>query len=77
MSRSVTSLYWPSFCVLQTFLRLFDVTIVSRMISLLYFLMSSLAFFLMVLPISAYSIHCLLLLFFSSDLFVLSSGSCW
>ena len=41
------------------FLRLFDAMIVSRMIFWLYFLMSSLAFFLMVLHISAYSIHCL------------------
>ena len=47
---------WPSFCVLRTFLRLFDVTIVSRIICRLYFLMSSLAFLLMVL---AYSIRCL------------------
>ena len=38
---------------------LFHVMIVYRMISRLYFLMSSLAFFLMVLHISAYSIRCL------------------
>ena len=54
------NLSWPSFCVLRTFFRLFDAMIVSRMISWLYFLMSSLAFFLMVLHISAYSIRCLL-----------------
>ena len=50
---------WPSFCVFQTFIRLFAAMIFSRMISWLYFLMSSLAFFLMVLHISAYSIRCL------------------
>ena len=38
---------------------LLDAMIVSRRISWLYFLMSSLAFFLMVLYISAYSIRCL------------------
>ena len=48
-----------SFCVLFTFLRLFDVIVVSRMISWLYFLMSALAFFLMVLRISTYSTPCL------------------
>ena len=36
--------------------------IVSRMISWLYFLMSSLAFFLMVLHVSSYSIRCLFVL---------------
>ena len=60
LSRSVISLSWPSLCILRTFFRLFDAMIVSRMISSLYFLMSSLAFFLMVLLISAYSIRCLL-----------------
>ena len=60
LSRSVNSLSWLSFCVFRTFFRLFDVMVVSRMISWLYFLMSSLAFFLMVLNISAYSIRCLL-----------------
>ncbi|KAK2170754.1 hypothetical protein NP493_1143g00056 [Ridgeia piscesae] len=54
------SLSWPSICVLRTLFRLFDAMIVSRMISWLYFLMHSLAFFLMVLHISAYSIRCLL-----------------
>ena len=54
------SLSWPSFSVLRTFFRLLDVMIVSRMISWLYFLMSSLAFFLMVLQIAAYSIRSLL-----------------
>ena len=54
---------WPSFCVLRTFHRLFDATIVSHMISWLYFLKSTLAFFLMVLHISAYSIRCLSSLF--------------
>ena len=39
---------------------LFDAMIVSRMISWLYVLMSSLAFVLMVLHISAYCIRCLL-----------------
>ena len=48
------SLSWPSF---------FDGMVVSHMISLLYFLMSSIAFFLMVLHISAYSILCSLSLF--------------
>ena len=50
---------WPGFCVLRTFHWLFDATIVSRMISWLYFLMFTLAFFLMVMHISAYSIRCL------------------
>ena len=53
-------LYWLCFCVLRTFFRFSDAVIVSRMISRLYFLVSSLAFFLMVLHISAYSVHCLL-----------------
>ena len=53
-------LSWPSICVLPTFFRLFDAMIVSRMISWFYFLMSSLAFFLMILHISAYSIIYLL-----------------
>ena len=44
----------------MTVSRLFDAMIVSRMISWLYFLMSSVAFFVMVLHISAYSIRCLL-----------------
>ena len=57
LPRSVISLYWPSFCVLLTFLSLFDAMIVSRMISGLYFLMFSLASFLMVLHIPAYSIR--------------------
>ena len=56
-ARSLISLSWPSFCVLLIFLRLFDAMIVSRMISRLYFLMSSHALFLMVLHISAYSVH--------------------
>ena len=38
---------------------LFGSNIVSRVISWLYFLMSSLAFFLMIMHISAYSIRCL------------------
>ena len=59
LSWSVICLSGPSFSVLQTFLRLFDITIVSRMISWLYFLMSFLAFFLMVMHISAYSTRCL------------------
>ncbi|KAK2171909.1 hypothetical protein NP493_1011g00019 [Ridgeia piscesae] len=46
---------WPSFCVLRTFLRLFDAVIVSHMIFWLYFLVSSHVFCLMVLHISAYS----------------------
>ena len=53
------SLSWPSFCVLRTFLRLFDVKNIYRGISLLYFLLSSLALFLMVLHIFSYSILCL------------------
>ena len=60
LSRSVISLSWLSFCVLRTFFRLFDAIIVFCMISWLYFLMSSLAFVLIVLHISAYSIRCLL-----------------
>ena len=59
LSRSLTSLSRSSSWVLWTFFKLFDVTIVSRTISWLYFLMSSLAFVLMVLHISAYSICCL------------------
>ena len=58
-SRNVISVSWPSFCVLRTFLRLVDVTIVSRMISWLYFLMSSFAVCLTVLHISWYFIRCL------------------
>ena len=59
LSRSVISLSWPSIGVLPTFHKLFDVTTVSRVISLLYFIMSSFAFFVMVLHISAYYIRCL------------------
>ena len=44
----VISLSWPSFCVLQTSLRFFDAMIISHMISWVYFLRSSLAFFLKV-----------------------------
>ena len=55
----MTSLSWPIFCVLRTFLGLFDARIISRMIFLFYFLMSSVPFLLMVLHISAYSIRCL------------------
>ena len=57
---SVISLSCPSICVLRTFFSVFDVMIVSRMISWLYFLMSSPAFFCMILHISTYSIYCLL-----------------
>ena len=57
--RSVISLYWPSFCVLLTFLRFSDAMTVSRMLSLLLFLMSYLTFVLVVLHISVYSIRCL------------------
>ena len=59
LSMNVVSLSCPSCCVLRSFLRLSDVTVVSRMMSWLYFLVSSLAFFLMVLHISTYSNHCL------------------
>ena len=59
LSRNMISLPWPSLYVRLTFLRLFDVTIVSRKISWLYFTLSSLAFILMVLHISAYFIRCL------------------
>ena len=38
---SVIGLYWPSFCGLRTFLKLFDTMILSRVISWLYFLVSS------------------------------------
>ena len=44
---------------IRTFFRLFDVMIVSRMISWLYFLMPSLVFLLMIFYISAYFIRCL------------------
>ena len=64
------SLSWPNLCVLQTFLRLFDAMIVSRKISGLYFLMSSLAFLLTVLHISAYSMGCLSTPFSNSSRFV-------
>ena len=57
---SVISLSWPSFCVLRTVFRLFDSMIVSRMMSWVYFLMSSLVFILMVFYISANLIRCLL-----------------
>ena len=53
------SLSWPSVSGLRTCFRLFDAMIVSRMISWLYFLMSSLAFFLIVMHISGYSIRLL------------------
>ena len=53
------SLSWPRFCVLWTLFRLFDLTIVSRIISWFYFLVSSLVFSLMVLHISAYPNRCL------------------
>ena len=52
LSKGAISLSWPSFCVLRTFLSLFDI---SRIISWLYFLMFSFAFFLMVLQIFANS----------------------
>ena len=42
-------------CVLLTLFKLCDVSIVFRMVSSLYFLMSSFAFFLRVLHISVYS----------------------
>ena len=64
LSRSVTSLYWPNFCFLRTFLRFFDAMIVSHIISWLYFLKSSLV----VWHISAYSIQCLSPLFPTSSL---------
>ena len=60
LSRSVISLSWPSFCDLRTFFRLFDVMIVSRKISWLYFVMFSHGLFLIILHISAYSLFCLL-----------------
>ena len=50
-------------CVLLTFLKLFDVSIVFRMVSRLYFLMSSFTFFLKVLPISVYSMQSLAVFF--------------
>ena len=43
LSRSVIRLSWPSFCSQLTFLRLYDATIVSRMIS--WFLISFLLYF--------------------------------
>ena len=55
LSRSVISQFWPRMCVLLTFFKLFDVSIVFRMVSRLYFLMSSFAFFLRVLHISVYT----------------------
>ena len=59
LSRCVISLYWPSFCVLGTCLRLFDAKIVCHMISWLYFLTSLRVFVSIVWRISAYSIQCL------------------
>ena len=44
-------------CVLLTLFKLFDVSIVFRTVSRLYFLMSSFAFFLRVLHISVYSMQ--------------------
>ena len=46
LSRSVICLYWPSVCVLLTFFSLFNAMILFRMLSWLYFLISSLVFFL-------------------------------
>ena len=68
LSRSATNLSWPSFCFLRTF---FDAIIVSRMISSLSFLLSSLAFVLMVLNIFEL---CLFFQRFPPFLVVSSSG---
>ena len=57
LSTSMISLSRPSFCVLRTFLRLFNAMLLSRMISWLYFLMSSLAFFFMVLHITLFGVY--------------------
>ena len=63
LSKSVISQFWPRICVLLTLFKLFDVSIVFRMVSRLYFLMSSFAFFLRVLHISVYSMQSLAVFF--------------
>ena len=59
----VISLFWPRMCVLLTLFKLFDVSIVFRMVSRLCFLMSSFTFFLRVLHISVYSMQSLAVFF--------------
>ncbi|KAK2173822.1 hypothetical protein NP493_848g03070 [Ridgeia piscesae] len=83
LSTSMISLSRPSFCVLRTFLRLFNAMLLSRMISWLYFLMSSLAFFFMVLHITLFGVYrrCFppFLVVSSSELVTLSlmCEACW
>ena len=60
-------------CVLLTLFKLFDVSIVFRMVSRLYFLMSSFAFFLRVLHISVYSMQSLAVFFTISLRFFISA----
>ena len=59
-------------CVLLTLFKLFDVSIVFRMVSKFYFPMSSFAFFVMVVHISVYSIQSLAVFFTISLRFFIS-----
>ena len=63
LSSSVIIRFFPRLCVLLTFYKLLDASIVSRISSKLCFRMSSLAFFFTVLHISTYSMWSLGVLF--------------
>ena len=68
----VLSVYFGLGCVFFL-IKLFDVSIVFRMVSSLYFMMSSFAFFLRVLHISAYSMQSLAVFFTISLRFFISA----
>ena len=63
LSSSVIIRFFPRLCVLLTFFKLLDASIVSRIYSKLCFQISSLPFFFMVLHISTYSMWSLEVLF--------------
>ena len=63
LSSSVIIRFFPRLCVLLTFFKLLDASIVSRISSKLCFRISSFAFFFMVLHISIYSMWSLGVLF--------------
>ena len=63
LSRSVIIRFFPRLCVLLTFFKLLDASIVSRISSKLCFRISSFAFFVMVLHISTYYMWSLGVLF--------------
>ena len=63
LSSSVIIRFFPRLCVLLTFFKLLDASIVSRISSKLCFRISSFAFFFMVLHISTYSMWSLGVLF--------------